>query len=46
VPPHDERDKARQVRFLLARGYGMGVALRVLKDAGAAVTDDATTSWE
>lgn len=34
APPADERDKARQVRFLLARGYSMSVALRVLRDAG------------
>jgi len=34
-PPKDERDKARQVRFLMARGYGMSVALKVLRSAGA-----------
>ena len=33
-PPKDERDKARQVRFLLARGYGLSVALKVLRHAG------------
>jgi regulatory protein len=33
-PPKDERDKARQVRFLMARGYGMSVALKVLRSAG------------
>jgi len=27
----DERDKARQVRFLLSRGYSMSVALKVIK---------------
>jgi regulatory protein len=39
VPPRDERDKARQVRFLLARGYALGVALRVLRTAGMADAD-------
>lgn len=33
--PRDEREKARQVRFLLARGYGMSVAFKVLRAAGA-----------
>jgi regulatory protein len=33
-PPRDERDKARQVRFLLSRGYALGTALRVVKAAG------------
>jgi regulatory protein len=40
-PPNNDRDKARQVRFLLARGYTAGVAYRVLKAAGASVDDDA-----
>ena len=39
-PPRDERDKARQVRFLQARGYPLSVALRVLRTAGAAVDED------
>ena len=34
-PPRDERDKARQVRFLLARGFSTSVALKVLRAAGA-----------
>jgi regulatory protein len=38
--PRDEREKARQVRFLIARGYSMSVALRVLKAAGTAGPDD------
>jgi len=40
--PANQREKARQVRFLLSRGYGMSVALRVLRAAGAAaaVGDD------
>ena len=33
-PPKDEREKARQVRFLMARGYGLSVALKVLRGAG------------
>ena len=37
----DERDKARQVRFLLSRGYSMSVALRVLRGAAAHVADEA-----
>ena len=40
VPPRDEREKARHVRFLLARGYAMSVALKVLRRAGASVDDD------
>ena len=39
--PRDERDKARQVRFLQARGYSLSVALSVMRKAGAAVADDA-----
>jgi len=35
--PVDERDKARQVRFLIARGYSIAVALRVLRAAGAVI---------
>ena len=29
--PANQQEKARQVRFLLSRGYGMSVALRVLR---------------
>ena len=39
--PRDERDKARQVRFLQARGYSLSIALSVMRKAGAAVADDA-----
>ncbi|MCC6194212.1 MAG: RecX family transcriptional regulator, partial [Burkholderiales bacterium] len=35
VPPRDEREKARHVRFLQARGYSLSVALAVLRKAGA-----------
>jgi regulatory protein len=39
-PPADEREKARQVRFLLSRGYPMSVALKVLRRVGATFDDD------
>ena len=39
-PPADEREKARQVRFLVSRGYSMSVALKVLRAAGAARDDE------
>ena len=39
--PRDEREKARHVRFLQARGYPLSVALRVLRSAGASVEEDA-----
>jgi regulatory protein len=32
--PKDEREKARHVRFLMSRGYGMTIALKVLRRAG------------
>jgi len=38
--PVDERDKARQVRFLVSRGFSASVAFRVLRVAGAATEDD------
>lgn len=34
-PPTEEKEKARQVRFLQARGYGLRLALRVLKHGNA-----------
>jgi regulatory protein len=39
--PANQREKARQVRFLLSRGYGLSVALRVLRAAGAPASEDA-----
>jgi len=42
APPADEREKARQVRFLLSRGYTMSVALKVLRVAGVVLADDGT----
>ena len=40
VLPNDEREKARQVRFLQARGYTITIALKVLRSAG--FRDDAS----
>ena len=39
--PKDEREWSRQVRFLMARGYGLSIALKVVRrpDAAGAVTD-------
>ena len=34
-PPEDEREKARQVRFLQARGFALSAILRFLRSAGA-----------
>jgi len=34
-PPADEREKARQVRFLVSRGYATSIVFRVLRAAGA-----------
>ncbi|MCL2296875.1 MAG: recombination regulator RecX [Proteobacteria bacterium] len=31
APPQDERERHRQLRFLLSRGYSTGVAFKVLK---------------
>ena len=38
--PGDRREHARQVRFLLSRGYALSVALRVLRQAGSRGDDD------
>jgi regulatory protein len=38
--PANQREKARQVRFLLSRGYGLSVALRVLRAAGAPADEE------
>jgi regulatory protein len=40
VPPADEREKARQLRFLLSRGYSHSIAFKVLKAAGAKLDSD------
>ena len=39
--PTTDREKARQVRFLQARGYALSVVFKVLRAAGAADVDDA-----
>ena len=39
-PPGDEREKARQLRFLVSRGFPASVAYRVLRSAGARVDDE------
>jgi regulatory protein len=38
--PKDDRERARQVRFLMARGYPMSVALHVVPRAGRDAGDD------
>jgi regulatory protein len=38
----DQKQKARQIRFLQSRGYSIGVALRVLKQRGLAADADAS----
>lgn len=40
TPPASEREKARQVRFLQARGFSLAAVLRVLRAAGCPVSDD------
>jgi regulatory protein len=40
TPPATDRDKARQVRFLQARGYPLSVVLKVLRAAGAGDLDE------
>ncbi|MGA8031691.1 MAG: regulatory protein RecX [Casimicrobiaceae bacterium] len=39
-PPQDEREKGRQVRFLLSRGYSAAIAFKVLRAAGANIDGD------
>ena len=41
-PPRDEREKARQLRFLLSRGYSHSIAFKILRAAGASSEDDAS----
>jgi regulatory protein len=38
--PIDEREKARQVRFLVSRGFSASIAFRVLRSAAAGTDDD------
>ena len=39
-PPQDQREKARQLRFMISRGYSAATAFKVLRAVGAAVDDD------
>ena len=39
--PRDDREKARQLRFQLSRGYSHSIAFKVLKAAEAGVDDPA-----
>ncbi len=41
APPTNDREKARQVRFLQSRGYALSVVLKVLRTAGTCDLDDA-----
>jgi regulatory protein len=38
--PTDQKEKARQVRFLQSRGFALNVVFRILKEAGASHDDD------
>lgn len=38
--PADDREKSRQVRFLLSRGYSTEIAFKVLRAAGASVAGE------
>jgi regulatory protein len=40
TPPADEREKARQLRFLVSRGFATSVAWRVLRAAGVRADED------
>jgi regulatory protein len=40
TPPRDEREKGRQYRFLVSRGYSASIALRVLRGIAAAKAED------
>ncbi len=40
APPADGKEKARQVRFLQARGYSLNLALRVLKQSAGSTEDE------
>lgn len=38
--PKDDKERARQIRFLMARGYSTGVALAVVRKGAAGNPDD------
>ncbi len=39
IPPQDQKEKARQARFLQSRGFSMEVILKVLRHSGEAEAD-------
>ncbi|MBK7472375.1 MAG: RecX family transcriptional regulator [Betaproteobacteria bacterium] len=39
-PPADQKEKARQVRFLQSRGFALNVVFRVLREQGVAADDE------
>ncbi|HEV2219222.1 MAG TPA: regulatory protein RecX [Casimicrobiaceae bacterium] len=39
-PPQDKREKARQLRFMMSRGYSAATAFKVLRAAGVVVDED------
>ncbi|SRR5258706_7588307 len=40
TPAANQKEKARQVRFLQSRGFALGVIFRILKEAGNPVDDE------
>jgi len=40
TPPGNDKERARQIRFLLARGYPTSVAVRIVRDAARRDADD------
>ncbi len=39
-PPADQKEKARQVRFLQSRGFALQIIFRILRDQGVAAEDE------
>ena len=39
-PPADQKEKARQVRFLLSRGFALPIVFRILRDQGVRTDDE------
>ncbi|MEP7084931.1 MAG: recombination regulator RecX [Betaproteobacteria bacterium] len=39
-PPADQKEKARQVRFLQTRGFALQIIFRILRDQGVATEDE------
>ncbi len=40
VPPQDQKEKAKQVRFLQSRGFSLDAIFKVLKASGAEESDE------